>query len=339
MLKINVEDAVGHCLGHDITEVDPVRKIKHRAFKRGQVIAAEDIERLRNLGKNAVYVIDGNNTGEVHEDDAAKECAPLIAGLNIDFDKEPVEGKINFYASINGLLKVDAERLYQINSLEIPSLPTLHTDSPVKKGDRVAAFRIIPLTCERAIIDNIIKQLQTPLIQIKPYIFKKAAVIVTGNEVFEGRISDGFIPLFNKKSVEYGLTLTATAILPDDRDKIAATLEEYSVTADIIFVTGGTSVDPDDVTVSALRQAGVIFEMQGNPLQPGNNLTIGYKNKAAVCAVPAAALFFKYTAVDIFLPRLMAGDKIHKSDLFRLGHGGLCRFCKICHFPVCPFGR
>ncbi len=336
MRKVPLEDAIGHRLGHDISEVNPEKKIKHRAFKRGHIITTGDMDKLRDLGKKTIYVWN-EESNEVHEDDAALIVAPLAAGNNIEFDPEPVEGKITFSAACDGLFKVDVERLYRINSLEIPSLPTLHTNFPVNRGKQVAAFRIIPLTCEHIIIENIQEILDRPLFSIKPYLFRKAGIIVTGNEIYEGRIRDGFIPRLSQTIHRFGMELVETTILPDVKEKISTVVEKFIKECDIIFVTGGTSVDPDDVTVRALVDAGVVFEVKGNPVQPGNNFTVGYNGKTVVCAVPAAALFFKATALDIFLPRLLAGEKIPKEDFYKAGHGGLCHFCETCHFPICPF--
>ncbi|MBU2512761.1 molybdopterin-binding protein [bacterium] len=336
MRKVSLENAVGLRLGHDITEVNTTKKIKHRAFKRGHLITSEDIGRLHDLGKHSIFVWDGDSD-EIHEDDAAKTVAPLVAGKNIRFDSDPSEGKISFYATCQGLFKVDVERLYNINSLEIPSLPTLHTNFPVKKDKQVAAFRIIPLTCERSIIEKITSNLAQPLLWVEPFRFKQAGIIVTGNEVYEGRIKDSFIPKLTQTLQQYEVKVLETAVLPDKRDRISAVIQNFSATCDIIFVTGGTSVDPDDVTVGALLDAGVKYEVKGNPIQPGNNFTVGYKGDIAVCAVPAASLFFQATALDIFLPRLLAGEKIPREDFHRAGHGGLCHFCRVCQFPVCPF--
>jgi molybdenum cofactor synthesis domain-containing protein len=338
MRKVKLEDALGLKLGHDITEIIPERKIKRRAFKRGHVITPDDLERLRDLGKKTIFVWD-DDSGEIHEDEAATTTAPLVAGGNIDFDPEPSEGKVNFYAARDGLFKVDVERLNRINSLEIPSLPTLHNNFPVEKGKQVAAFRIIPLSCDRTIIERVHAELEEPLISVKPYVLKSAGIIVTGDEVYEGRITDGFIPMLSRLVARYGVEVTDTAVLPDDKKMIGETVERFCRECDIIFVTGGTSVDPDDVTVRALHEAGVKYEVKGNPIQPGNNFTIGYKDGSVVCAVPAAALFFKASALDVFLPRLLAGERISREDFHRSGHGGLCHFCEICHFPVCPFGR
>lgn len=338
MKKIAVEKAVGCVLAYDITEVNPEKGLKHRAYKRGHVIQKEEIEHLRSLGRNTIFIEDGNNTG-IHEDDAARIAAPLVAGENIIFDSEISEGKVSFYAAVDGLFKVDEERLFEINYLGIPSLPTIHNNMGVTKGKQVAAFRIIPLVCEQEIMDKVREILKTPLISVKPYKVKTASMLVTGSEVYSGRIKDGFRPIIEKKLENIGVRLIDYKIAPDNAETIIEKVKELAEKADMVITTGGTSVDPDDITAQALLDAGVTYEMKGTPIQPGNNMTVGYLGDKPVCAIPAAALHFHSTSLDILLPRLLAGEKIGKRDLALLAHGGLCHFCKKCVYPICPFGR
>lgn len=338
MKKIRISDAVGEVLAYDITEVNRSKNIKGVAFKRGQVIRQVDLEALRGLGKNHIYVWDDDTADEVHEDTAALQVAPRIAGNGIVHDERPSEGKVNFYSSDSGLFVVDRKRLEQINSLAIPSLPTIHTNFPVDKGKQVAAFRIIPLTCSIEMMERIESLLMEPLISVIPYKVRKASILVTGNEVHSGRIKDDFTPLLTAKLNHFGVSVTSSTILPDDKEQICRAVRSASGESDLVLITGGTSVDPDDVTVSAMKDAGVRFNEQGNPIQPGNNLTIGVIDDVSVCAVPAAALFFARTALDIFLPRLLAGVTISTEQIARSGHGGLCHFCSTCQYPICPFG-
>lgn len=336
MKKVALNDSIGCRLGHDLTEVNLEKNLKHRLFKRGHIIQEADLDCLKDLGKNHIFVWQ-DDPDKIHEDEAATIIAPLIAGDNINFDSDPKEGKISFYAACDGLFKVDVDRLYQINSLELPSLPTLHTNFPVTKNKQVAAFRIIPLFCEWQLVENMRGILENPLIHVVPFLFRKAGIIVTGNEIYEGRIKDGFIRKIQVILNDYQTEVIESVILPDNKGRICEAVEWFSETCDIIFVTGGTSVDPDDQTVAALQDAGVVYQMKGNPIQPGNNFTVGYKGDVCICAVPAATLHFHATALDVFLPRLLAGEKIPKESFFKAGHGGLCHFCKKCHFPICPF--
>lgn len=338
MRKLPVEEAVGLPLGHDITEIRAEKNIKHRAFQRGHVIRTEDIERLKDLGKFTVFV-EEENEQEVHEDDAARLVSPLVAGPHIDHDGEPSEGKIIFRSNVQGLFQVDTERLFEINRLGIPALPTIPTNFPVEKGQTVAAFRIVPLTCHQEVLDAVIALLPHPLMKVVPYQVKTAAVLVTGNEVYEGRIKDGFIPRIEETLVPFGVDVIHAEILPDERGRIAQQVKCAADKADMVFVTGGTSVDPDDVTVAAMRDAGLKDEIKGMPLQPGNNFTIGYIEGVTVCAVPAATLFHRATAMDLLLPRLLAGQRITRDQVARMGHGGLALKGTDDCFPNTSFGR
>jgi molybdenum cofactor synthesis domain-containing protein len=338
MIKMPVAEAVGQVLGYDITVVDPEQGRKGVAFSRGHIITEEDIPALERLGKRNIFIWEGNET-VIHEDDAALRVAPQIAGENIRFTEKPREGKVNFHATCDGIFEVDVERLERINRLGVPSLPTIHRYFPVTKGKQVAAFRIIPLTCSQEVMTDIEQQLVEPLLSVRPYKLKRAAILVTGSEVYSGKIKDGFIPTLGRKLEALGLHVVLARLLPDDKDTIRDAIKQALNECDLLFLTGGTSVDPDDVTVAAMSDAGITFPQHGNPIQPGNNLTIGYSEDTTVCAVPAAALYFEATALDIFLPRLAAGDRITVEEIAKVGHGGLCHFCKECHYPICPFGR
>lgn len=337
MKKVPLTEAVGEVLGHDITKISQSNNYKGVAFKRGHIIQSGDLNTLERLGKNHIYVWEGSES-EVHEDTAALLMAPKIAGENIRFDEEPHEGKVSFFAATRGIFKVDKNRLEQINALAIPSLPTIHNNFPVNRDKQVAAFRIIPLTCHREIIDQMSDLLDRPLISVKPFIVQSAAVLVTGNEVHSGHITDDFTPTLTDKLKQFGVTVNYSRILADSKAEISQAIKQAAKQSELILVSGGTSVDPDDVTVAAMKEAGVQFHNQGNPIQPGNNLTIGRVGHITVCAVPAAALFFDKTALDIFLPRLLAGETINPQDIAKAGHGGLCHFCARCQYPICPFG-
>jgi len=338
MKKVSVEEAVGKILAYDITEVNLEKKLKHRAYKRGHVIAESEIEHLKSLGRKTVFIEDGEDGG-IHEEDAAKMTAPLAAGENISFDKEPVEGKVSFYADADGVFKIDEQRLFELNMLGTTSLPSIHNNMGVKKGKQVAAFRIIPLMCEKETMERVKDILREPLFSVKPYVVKTAALLITGSEVYEGKIKDGFGPMLKSKMKSFGIEVTDYKIVPDDLELVRDTVRELSEKADLVITTGGTSVDPDDITAQAMYDAGVRYEMKGTPIQPGNNFTLGYLNDKPVCAVPAAALHFSATSLDILLPRMLAGEKVTMEDLAKLAHGGLCHFCKKCVYPICPFGR
>ncbi len=336
-IKIPIEKAIGEEIPHDFTKISPTEGFKGAYFKKGHIITEDDIPKLKAIGKNYIYklILDED---ELHEDDFAKAIAPYLAGKNISFSKEPEEGKITFFADIDGLFRLDRKAVINLNRIEITSFPTIHDRFPVKKGYKVAAFRIIPLVAKKKVLDRALRIAKKPLIWVDEYKIKKASVIITGTEVYEGRIKDKFLPKIRRKLANFGVEIERSAILPDDIKRIRDKFLDFS-DSEFVIVTGGSSVDPDDVSKKALKKAGVKFIREGNPIQPANNLSIGYFNDTVVSVVPAGAIFYKATAFDIFLPRILTKDKITKRDIAEYSIGGLCHFCKVCVYPVCPFGK
>ena len=134
--------------------------------------------------------------------------------------------------------------------------------------------------------------------------------------------------------------MAGTVIAPDDAPLITRGVHDLlAAGADLIVTTAGLSVDPDDMTRKGLLDAGLTEMLHGVPVLPGTMTLIGRIGGAQVIGVPACALFFKTTALDLLLPRLLAGLSVTRLDLARMGHGGLCMECRSCSFPKCPFGR
>ncbi len=336
-VKIPIEKAVGEVIPHDFTKIDPTEGFKGVYFKKGHIIREEDIEKLKDIGKNYIYKLIPSED-DVHEDEFASTIAPRIAGEHVTHDSEPHEGKIQFYASIDGLFKVDRNRLFKLNSLSATSFPTIHDNFPVKKGQQLAAFRIIPLYTKRKILEKALRIVDKLIVEVKPYLIKKANIIVTGSEIYTGRVKDKFIPTMKVKLKAFGVAIEKSTIVPDDIGAIADAMQRLGKT-ELLIVTGGSSVDPDDVTKRALKKGGVRFIREGNPIQPANNLSIGHLETTTVCLVPAGALFYPASAFDIFLPRILAKDRITRREIAHYALGGLCHFCEKCYFPVCPFGK
>ena len=336
-IKIPIEKAVGEQLEHDLTKIDIDGKFKGAFFKKGHIIRKEDIEELKKIGKNYIYKITPSKD-EIHEDDFAMSLSPLLAGENISFSNEPSEGKIMFRSDIDGLFKVDKKRLVRLNCIEETSFPTIHNNFPVKKDKVVAAFRTIPLYSKRRVLERAKKIVSEPIISVKAFKIKSANLIITGNEVYQGLIKDRFEDKIRLKLSAFGVDIKKSEIVPDNIAVIQNVFERFT-DEELVVVTGGSSVDPDDVTKYALKKAGVKFIREGNPIQPANNFTIGYLGDITVCVVPAGALYYKASAFDIFIPRILSKDKITKRDIAEYAEGGLCHFCKVCTYPICPFGK
>ncbi len=339
-LLVPVEKAVGMVIPHDITEIVAGEK-KGPAFKKGHVIGNEDVERLKDLGKYHIYVLD-LDPEMIHENQAGEIIAKTACGDGVETDGKVSEGKVVFRASVDGLFRVDRDRLLQFNMLGDVMLATLHDNSVVAAGEQVAAGRAIPLVLPRATMDKAsdILQQAAGLLRVQPFIIRKAAIVVTGREIHEGRIEDAFGPVMSKKLARYGVDVISVEKVPDDISMISDKIVDAITSgAELVICTGGMSVDPDDVTRVAIERAGAEDITYGSPVLPGAMFLISYIGDLPVVGIPACGMYFKNTVFDLVLPRLLAGQRVGRKEIARLGHGGLCIGCKECRFPVCPFGK
>ena len=337
MKKIRVEDAVGMALCHDITAMRD--GFKGAAFKRGHVITPEDIPALLDLGKRTVFVWE-ENAGEIHEEDAALRMAAMAPVEGAHYTA-PSEGKVLLMADQRGMFRVDTALLQKINSIGDITISTLPDHYPVEPGARLASMRIVPLvTKEEQILRAEQLCAEKKLLDLRPYQEKKLGVIITGSEIYSGRIRDKFEPVVRAKMKQYPAQILGVTICDDDLDMITSEAKKFlDRGADFLIFTGGMSVDPDDLTPTAIRTLGADIVTHGVPSQPGNMTLVAYLGETAILGVPGAAISLPTTIFDVLLPQIFAGDRITKADLIRLGDGGLCQLCKSCHFPNCTFGR
>jgi molybdenum cofactor synthesis domain-containing protein len=337
---IKIENAAGTILAHDITEIRR-GEFKGCAFNKGHRIRPEDINHLRRIGKEHIYVLEPT-PGYLHENDAAVLLANAFCGPGVYWEGAPHEGKINLKAKTKGVLKVSAENLYKIHQMGEIICATLHTNTAVDKERIVASTRAIPLVIQEALVQEAcdISRQCGGILRVKPIRSANVGIVITGNEVFHGRIADQFEPIFREKIDAIGSKVFGVTFAPDDtdiiREKIVDLLHQG---ADLIITSGGMSVDPDDVTRLAIQQAGAEDIIYGSPVLPGAMFLVAYVGDIPILGVPAGAIFHDITMLDLVLPRVLAGERFTRDTIADMGHGGLCLFCSECRYPVCPFGK
>ena len=339
MKQIRIEDSVGCILSHDVTKIVP-GEFKGRLFKKGHVIREEDIPKLLDIGKEHIYVWEPKK-GQLHENDAAIRVKDLVLGQGCYISEEIKEGKIDFFANTQGIVKINKDLLLKLNLLGEIIVSTIHNNTPVEKGEKIGATRVIPLIIDEKKIleaEKIIKEKIISVEEIKP---KKAVLITTGNEVYKGRIKDAFLPVMKEKLEYYGSEIVKQIILPDNKEMITENIlkaiEEDKV--DMIICTGGMSVDPDDVTPTAIKECGGELVTYGSPILPGAMFLLAYYGDTPILGVPSCAMYSKRTVLDLVLPRVLSDEKLTFEDIVEYGHGGLCLDCKVCTFPHCSFGK
>lgn len=337
MEKIKVQEAVGKVLCHDITMIIP-GKVKKRAFKKGHIIKDEDIDILLSIGKDNIYVFE-KQEGMLHENDAAKRLKKLVAGEGLEFS-DLSEGKITFIAKYDGLVKINKEELFKLNYLGEICFSTIHNNTPVKKGQKLAGIRVIPLIIDENKILEAEDKIKEKIIKVVPIKSKKVGIVTTGNEVYYKRIKDAFGPVIKDKVGEYNCEVIRQKILPDDKEKISSAIKEFiDEGAELIVCTGGMSVDPDDVTPGAIKNTEANIISYGSPVLPGAMFLVSYYNNIPILGLPGCVMYNKRTVFDLVLPRVLAEEKLEYKDIMEYGHGGFCMNCEICTFPKCGFGK
>lgn len=339
MKLYKTEEAVGQILCHDITQIIP-GVVKDAVFRKGHVICKEDIPVLLSVGKEHIYVWENDET-MLHENDAANILYQICKGEGMH-GSDVKEGKIELIADYEGVLKIDREKLRKVNRVGEMMIASRHGDFPVKKGDKIAGTRIIPLVIEKEKMERV-KDLagEKPIFRILPYQKKKIGLVTTGSEVYKGRIQDAFTPVIREKLAEYGMEIQMHELSDDQHEQITAIIKKMlDAGMDMIICTGGMSVDPDDRTPLAIKNTGAEIVTYGAPVLPGAMFMLGYvKGNIPVVGLPGCVMYAKRTIFDLVLPRLLAGEKIEKEELDRLGEGGLCLNCPTCTFPNCGFGK
>ena len=339
MKLIDTVDAVGHVLCHDLTQIIK-DTYKDARFRKGHVVTEEDIPVLLSMGKEHLYVWE-MVPGMVHENDAAERLCALC--MNDRMERSQVkEGKIELTAACDGLFRVDSARLLAVNSTEDIMVATRRGNTAVRKGDKLAGTRVIPLV----IPEDTLRAAEeaagpAPLLELLPYVKKTAAIVATGSEVKSGLIQDTFTPVVRSKLAAFGIETLAVVYSGDGVENVANAIAEVRGTgADIILCTGGMSVDPDDNTPGGIRASGARIVSYGAPVLPGAMLLVGYYGDGTpVLGLPGCVMYAGATVFDLVLPRVAAGVEITRADIAAMGEGGLCLGCKPCHWPNCPFGK
>ena len=338
MKEVAVEKAVGTVLAHDLTQIIP-GEYKGPKFKKGHVITKEDIPVMLSMGKKHLYVLEKDDT-DVHENDAALRIASKAAGNGIKLT-DPAEGKIELIAEINGLLKIDRERLYQLVAQDEIMFASIHDNIVVREGEKLAGTRIIPLFVAEEVMQKAEAILADgPIIEIVPLKEMRVGVVTTGSEVYSGLIEDAFGPVLVRKFGALGSKVEKQLFADDDDEMIADCIRQLIDDGmDIIGITGGMSVDPDDRTPSGIRKAGGEVISYGAPVLPGAMFMLSYIGDVPVVGLPGCVMYSRTSIFDLIVPRLLAGEKITKADINKLAVGGLCLNCEVCTYPICGFGK
>lgn len=329
MLEVKVEDAVGLALAHDLTQIVP-GQFKGRKFKKGHIVRAEDIPELLRIGKAHLYVLE-LGVHDLHEDEAALRMAQAVAGVNVSLT-EPSEGKVLIRSAINGLARIDKDFINGMNAVDQIAMATITDFSVVGPGQSIAGTRVIPLVVATEKIEAVEQDAaawrfehggRAP-VSVVPFNRLRVGLITTGSEVYTGLIEDKFGPVVREKVEALGSIIVGQRLSPDDSDAIVQEIRHFQKQeVDLILITGGMSVDPDDRTPGAIKQAGARIVSHGTPMLPGSMLMMAYIEHTPIMGLPGCVMYDRFTSFDVLLPRICAGVTIERNHITELGYGGL----------------
>lgn len=350
MKLIKTTEAEGAVLCHDITQI--IKGVtKDAVFRKGHIVTKEDIPVLLSVGKDMLYVWE-KEEGMLHENDAAEILCAMCLGEHME-RSQAKEGKIELIAACDGILKVHNSGLKAVNGFGQMMIATRHGNFAVKKDDKLAGTRIIPLVIEEQKMTAAREMAMAatggaPILALKPFVHKRVGIVTTGNEVFYGRIQDTFTPVIEEKLAEFDTEIIDHVTWNDDDKKVTSSiLSMIEKGADVVICTGGMSVDPDDKTPLAIKNTGARVVSYGAPVLPGAMFLLAYyevtdgeqPRTVAIMGLPGCVMYARRTIFDLVLPRVMADDPVTVEELAALGQGGLCLNCEVCTFPNCGFGK
>ena len=321
---IPIEEAAGKLLGHNLAGPDG-----RRLFRKGKPITAEDIQKLRQLGRKSVYAAE-IEPGDVLEDPAALRLAEAVSGSGMRLSRA-AGGRVNLFAEVKGVLRVDIGALSSFNSFPGVTLATLPAHSVVRPNEIVATLKIIPY----ALPDSLISQVEAaiaspqPLLSVSELLPRRVGMILFGSPPTRLRLQADFEPPLRERIQALGSTahLTSLITLEDEADEHELgelILQAASTKYDLLILAGETAIqDRYDLAPRAIEGAGGFVECVGVPVDPGNLLMLAYLDGMPILGAPGCARSLKPNAIDWILPRLLVGEHLTQADLAELGHGGL----------------
>lgn len=319
---VSIDEAAGKILGHNIADVDG-----RRALRKGRPLTPKDIETLRKLGREVVYVAE-KEPGDVDENAAARRVVDAVVGQHVRVTG-PSTGRCNILADETGILRVDADRVMRINACTGITLATMLTNRPVLQKKMVGTVKILPYAVPESLVwqaEQIAKE-SGPVLWLDPLRPKTVSVILSGSPSAQERTKRGFIPPLQERLAPLRGEIGSVSFIPleDETGEIAlAKALRAHAGSDLIILAGETAVqDPHDIAPRAIRRAGGHVTCFGAPVDPGNLLVLAYLDQTPILGAPGCVRSPKMNIIDWVLPRLLVGDQLTHADIFALGHGGL----------------
>ncbi|MGD2205211.1 MAG: molybdopterin-binding protein [Anaerolineae bacterium] len=317
-----IADAVDTILVHNVADTEG-----QRILKKGTFLTEEHIAQLAQLHHETVTVA-VLQTDDIHEDKAAATLASALQTEQLDRSR-PLGGRVNLRSRVDGLLEVNADRLFALNLLPgitLATRPQHAVVGPTQDTANVGTLKIIPYAVRRDHLERALA-LARPrpgIVRVRPlHEGRRAALLLVGAPAVQDKLHDAFLPPIRTRLERLRASLIAVETVQQEESVVAQAASRLAEMTDLLIIAGQTSVmDKDDLILRALREAGAESTHFGAPVEPGNLLALAYVLDTPVLCAPGCARGMKRNAVDLVLPRLLLGDQLDRSDIAALGLGG-----------------
>ncbi len=321
---VPITQAGGKILGHNISDSQG-----KRVLRKGTQLTDSDLSLLVEVGRAVVYVAE-LVSGDVREDTAAERIARAVCGENAQMTTSNV-GRVNLLAEERSVVRVDAHRLARINEFEGITLATLPSHSVLRPKKIAATIKVIPFALPEGLVRKAeaIAAENGPVILLYPLRQRTAALILSSSPFAKERVFSDFVPALRERIEGLGSELRWVDFIPleDETGEIALAKtiqDKVAAGAEIIILAGETAImDRFDIAPRAVERSGGEVTCYGAPVDPGNLLMLAYLNEVPILGAPGCVRSPKTNVIDWVLPPLLAGDRLSRSDIIQLGHGGL----------------
>ncbi len=326
----------GAVLTRDI-EVDGER------WAKGRRLSAADLARAARalpLAEGRPITVLIPEIGDVLEDAAARRLAAAVAGPGLSTG-EPVQSRIDLRATAAGVVQVRAGLVDRLNAIDPVEVFTVLDGRVVEVGALVASLKVAPHLVPESVLVAAemiaVAAGRSGVVSVLPFQPRRVAAIV--KESIRGIARDRFEASIRAKVEGLGSRLVGIDYVEDAVEPVAAALGARARgrgarRADLVLTAGSSSTDPEDPFFVALAALGGRMVRHGVPAHPGSMLWLGRIGSVPVIGLPSCGAYSKATAVDLLLPRLLAGEPASIRTVARLGHGGILTRDQRFRFPA-----
>ncbi|MEZ2219448.1 NTP transferase domain-containing protein [Rhizobium sp. RCC_161_2] len=314
-------EAVGAVLAHSV-------RLPDGSFAKGHVLEPADIDRLAVAGIDRVIAA-RIEPGDLMEDEAAERLARAIVPDHLTFS-EAATGRVNVHSAVDGLFVANRAAVDRLNSVDPAiTLACLADHVPVRRGDMVATFKIIPLAVSGTKVAAGVEILRRmTAFEVKPFLPHAISLIATELPSLKASVMDKTARILSQRLQLAGSTLAREERVahraPAVAQAIGAALRALDRSAKLIIVFGASAViDAGDVIPEAIRLAGGDVIQVGMPVDPGNLLVLGKVGDVYVVGAPGCARSPKENGFDWVLDRILAGEQPTPQEISGMGVGGL----------------